>query len=150
VVTNGKLMTESGVELVPQSPVAFSAATGGYRVLFDRRPDGHYDLRVVTATADTVRADWVADADTRRETLAGFAGAYYSDEANTTVTVVPDSAGALKAVRVPDLDMPLRPAYRDAFRSAAGMLVFTRNSAGQVSEVRLTTGRVRNLRFVRR
>jgi CubicO group peptidase (beta-lactamase class C family) len=150
VVTNGKLMMESGVELVPQSAVAFSAATGGYRVLFDRRSDGHYDLRVVTLTADTVRADWVADADTRRETLAGFAGAYYSDEANTTVTIAFDSAGALKAVRVPDLDMPLRPAYRDAFRSPAGMLVFTRNSAGQVTEVRLTTGRVRNLRFVRR
>jgi CubicO group peptidase (beta-lactamase class C family) len=150
VVTNGKLMTESGVELVPQSPVAFTAATGGYRVLFERRSDGHYDLRVVTLTADTSRADWVAEADIRRETLAGFAGAYYSDEVNTTVMVVLDSAGALKAVRVPDLDMPLQPAYRDAFRSPAGMLVFTRNSAGQVTEVRLTTGRVRNLRFVRR
>ena len=152
VATNGKLMTESGTELVPQSPTVFAAATGGNRVLFDRRTDGHYDLRVVTPTADTVRADWVEESDTNRQALAGFFGSYSSDEANTTVEVRSDSTGrgGLILHRDPDLHMVLRPVYRDAFRAPAGMFVFVRNAAGQVTEMRFTTGRVRSLRFVRR
>src|SRR6266699_3294642 len=149
-VTNGKLMTESGIELVPQTPLVFMAATGGNRVLFDRRTDGHYDLRVVTPSADTVRAGWVDAPDTNRQALAGFVGSYSSDEANTTVEVRADSTGGgLILHREPDLHLALRPAYRDGFRGAGGMFVFVRNAAGRVTEMRYTTGRVRNLRFVR-
>jgi CubicO group peptidase (beta-lactamase class C family) len=152
VVTNGKLMTESGTELVPQSPTVFVAAAGGNRVLFDRRTDGHYDLRLVTPAGDTVRADWVEESDTNRQAVAGFFGSYSSDEANTTVEVRPDSTGrgGLILHRDPDIHTALRPVYRDGFRSPFGMFVFARNAAGQVTEMRFTTGRVRNLRFVRR
>jgi len=151
VVTNGKVMTESGTELVPQSPTVFVAATGGNRVLFDRRTDGHYDLRVVTSAGDTVRAGWVDAPDTDGAVLAGFVGSYSSDEANTTVEVRPDSTGGgLILHREPDLHLALRPAYRDGFRGAGGVFVFVRSAAGQVTEMRYTSGRVRNLRFVRR
>jgi len=151
VVTNGKLMTESGTELVPQSPTVFVAAAGGNRVVFDRRTDGHYDLRVVTPTADTVRADWVEESDTSGQAVTGLFGSYSSEEANTTVEVRPDSTGrgGLILHREPDLHLPLRPAYRDGYRGAGGMFVFVRNAAGQVTEMRYTTGRVRNLRFAR-
>jgi len=152
VMTNGKLMVDSRVELLPQSPSVFIASTGGNRVLFDRRSDGHYDLRIVTPAADTVRADWVDEPDTSRQAVAGFFGSYSSDEANTTVEVRPDSTGGggLILHRDPDLHLALRPAYRDGFRGAGGMFVFVRNAAGQVTEMRYTTGRVRNLRFARR
>jgi hypothetical protein len=152
VVTNGKLMTESGTELVPQSPTVFVAAAGGNRVLFDRRTDGHYDSRLVTPAGDTVRADRVEESDTNRQAVAGFFGSYSSDEANTTVEVRPDSTGrgGLILHRDPDIHIALRPVYRDGFRSPFGMFVFARNVAGQVTEMRFTTGRVRNLRFVRR
>ena len=109
-------------------------------------------MSVVTPTADTVRADWVEESDTNRQALAGFFGSYSSDEANTTVEVRSDSTGrgGLIVHRDPDLHMVLRPVYRDAFRAPAGMFVFVRNAAGQVTEMRFTTGRVRSLRFVRR
>lgn len=151
-MTNGKLMVESRIELLPQSPAVFVASTGGNRVLFDRRSDGHYDLRIVTPAADTVRADWVDEPDTSRQALAGFFGSYSSDEANTTVEVRPDSTsgGGLILHREPDLHLALRPVYRDGFRGAGGMFVFVRDAAGQVIEMRYTTGRVRNLRFARR
>ncbi len=151
-MTNGKLMVDSRFELLPQSPSVFIASTGGSRVLFDRRSDGHYDLRIVTPASDTVRADWVDEPDTSRQALAGFFGSYSSDEANTTVEVRPDSTGGggLILHRDPDLHLALRPAYRDGFRGAGGMFVFVRNAAGQVTEMRYTTGRVRNLRFARR
>ena len=151
VLTNGKLMVDSRVELLPQSPAVFAAVTGGSRVLFDRRSDGHYDLRIVSPAADTVRADWVDEPDTSRQALAGLFGSYTSDEANTTIEVRPDSTGGggLILHRDPDLHLPLRPAYRDGFRGAGGMFVFVRNAAGQVTEMRYTTGRVRNLRFAR-
>jgi hypothetical protein len=82
--------------------------------------------------------------------MAGFVGSYTSDEANTTVEVIQDSTGALVLHRDPDLHMPLRPSYRDGFRSPAGMVVFGRDASGRVNEFRFTTGRVRNLRFARR
>src|SRR5258705_1385131 len=59
VVTNGKLMTESGTELVPQSPTVFVGAAGGERGLFDPRPRGRHALRVGTTPPDTPPADWV-------------------------------------------------------------------------------------------
>jgi CubicO group peptidase (beta-lactamase class C family) len=152
--TNGKLETGDSVELVPvdQAGTVFQAARGGYRVLFNRRADGHYDARIVTQDNDSIPADWVRDADTSRAALAGFAGSYESPEAETTLRVTLDSSGALVATRLstPGGPWKLKPLYRDGFEMPAGILVFTRDPAGRVDGFRLSTGRVRNLRFERR
>jgi len=157
-VTAGKLETENGIELVPidRAGLAFQAARGGNRLLFNRRADGggggHYDLRIVSPASDTVPADWVADADTSRAARGAYAGVYESPEAEATIRVAVDSAGALTVARVsaPGGPWPLRPLYRDGFAIPAGVLVFTRDAGGRVSGFRFTTGRVRNLRFERR
>jgi hypothetical protein len=47
-------------------------------------------------------------------------------------------------------EIPLRPAARDRFRgSNLGSLQFERDSGGKVTGFKVTTGRVRNLRFDR-
>jgi hypothetical protein len=150
-VRDARLETERGIELVPIDPTGtvFQAARGGTRILFTRRPGGHYNARVVTQS-DTVPADWVAEADTGRAALAAFDGLYTSPEAEATIRVALDSSGGLTATRVSTPGEPwrLRPLYRDGFEIPAGVLVFTR-AAGRVNGFRFTTGRVRNLRFDR-
>ena len=152
-VTNGRLENENGNELVPidRSGLTFQAARGGSRLLFNRRTDGRYDVRIVSPAGDSVPADWVADADTSRAALAAYAGTYESSVAEATMRVAPDSAGALTVTRVsvPGGPWRLRPLYRDGFAIPAGVLVFTRDARGRVSGFRFTTGRVRNLRFDR-
>jgi hypothetical protein len=149
VARDGRLVTESGTELIPESPTVFVAATGGNRVHFDRRRDGRYDLRIVTPAHDTVPADFVPEPDTSAAALAAFVGTYYSDEADATLTVEVDSTGGLVARRAPAARARLRPLYRDGFGSPAGRLVFVRDAAGSVTGMLLTASRVRNLRFRR-
>ncbi|HET8712328.1 MAG TPA: serine hydrolase domain-containing protein [Gemmatimonadales bacterium] len=152
-VTNGNLETESGIELVPidRGGTTFQAARGGSRLVFQRRADGHYDLRIVSTQSDTVPADWVAEADTARAALGEYAGVYESPEADATMRVALDSSGALTVSRVfaPGGTWRMRPLYRDGFGIGPGVLVFSRDPTGRVDGFRFTTGRVRNLRFER-
>ena len=150
-VRDGKFETENGIELVPidRAGTTFQAARGGMKILFSRRPDGHYDARLASRTADTVAADWVADPDTSRAALGAYAGLYESPEAETTIRIALDSTGALAATRVSTPGGPwrMKPIYRDGFEIPPGVLVFTRDAAGKIDGFRFTTGRVRNLKF---
>jgi hypothetical protein len=85
---------------VDRGGLTFQAARGGMRLLFKRRTDGHYDVRIVSPASDSVPADWVADADTSRAALASYAGTYESPVAKATMRVALDSAGALTVTRV--------------------------------------------------
>ncbi|HKA57318.1 MAG TPA: serine hydrolase domain-containing protein [Gemmatimonadales bacterium] len=153
-VRDGKLENENGIELVPidRAGTTFQAARGGMKIVFARRPDGHYNARTASRTADTVAVDWVADADTGRAALAAYAGQYESPEAETTVRVALDSTGSLAMTRLsgtPGGPWPMKPIYRDGFEMVPGVPVFTRDSGGKIDGFRFTTGRVRNLRFNR-
>ena len=153
LVKDGRLETERGIELIPIDATTFAAARGGNRLLFTRRADRRYDLRIATQSGDTVPADWVPEPDTTRAALGAYAGLYESPEAEATVRVSLDSAGTglvLTRVSTPGGPWQLRPLYRDGFAMPAGALVFTRNGAGRVTGFRFTTGRVRNLKFERR
>jgi hypothetical protein len=137
---------------VDRAGMTFQAERGGTRLLFQRRADGHYDVRIVSPPSDTVPADWVAEPDTGRVALAAYAGVYESPEAETTLRVGFDSTGALAMTRVSNSGGPwrMRPIYRDGFIMVPGVLVFTRDGVGRVNGFRFTTSRVRNLRFERR
>jgi hypothetical protein len=151
VVRDGRLATEpGGIELIPVSPTEFAAARGGNRARFTARAAGRYDLILTTAAGDTVPADFVEDADTSGAALAALVATYYSPEAEATLTVELGDGGALVVRRAPDLNAPLRPLYRDGFASPVGVVVFTRDAQGRADGLRVTAGRVRNLRFVRR
>jgi CubicO group peptidase (beta-lactamase class C family) len=81
--------------------------------------------------------------------LAGFAGAYVSDELDVRydLTLV-DSSLVLRHRKLPD--MRLEPAFADAFSLPFGtVLEFTRDAAGQVRGFALYDGRVRGVRFDR-
>jgi CubicO group peptidase (beta-lactamase class C family) len=155
-VRENRFETENGLELVPidRAGLTFQAARGAPKLLFKRRADGHYDVRIVSASSDTVPADWVAEADTARAALAAYAGVYESPEAEATLRIAQDSGGAgaltLTRISAPGGPWRMRPVYRDGFQIPPGVLVFTRDGAGRVNGFRFTTGRVRNLKFDRR
>jgi hypothetical protein len=136
--------------LIPVSPTEFAAARGGNRARFTARAGGRYDLILATPAGDTVPADLVEDADTSAAALGALVGTYHSPEAEATLTIESGDGGGLVLRRAPDLNAPLRPLYRDGFASPVGVVVFTRDVEGRADGLRVTAGRVRNLRFLRR
>ncbi len=82
--------------------------------------------------------------------LAGLAGSYVSDEAETTLTAVVEKH-ALVLKRRPDVTITLTPTYADAFTADHGLgtVIFTRDASGRAAELSVVQDRVWHLRFVR-
>jgi hypothetical protein len=81
-----------------------------------------------------------------------YAGAYFSEELETSYTVVVED-GRLVARHWRNDDVLLYPTAKDEFRGSVWWLrlvTFDRDSAGRVAGLRITNGRVRNLRFDKR
>jgi len=82
--------------------------------------------------------------------LKEFSGTFYSEEIEATYTInLKDDKLVLLRKNV-DGDTPLVGQFADAFSAAGtGGIRFTRDEQNRVNGFLLTTGRVRNLRFVR-
>jgi hypothetical protein len=81
--------------------------------------------------------------------LSDYVGQYRSDELEISCAIqVKDGRLVLQHRRQGEI--PLRPVARDRFGgSDLGSLQFERDSGGKVTSFKVTTGRVRNLQFVR-
>lgn len=154
--------------------VSHSGSTAGYRAHLARYPRQHLSVAVLcnvssgqatqyamnvadmylgSAIKDTApaasparpqAAPFTADA----KDLAGYAGRYYSDDAEVSyeITVEGDD---LVIKRRPDTIIRLRATKKDEFSSGAGTVVFLRDTSGQVNEFSLRGGRVFDMRFRR-
>lgn len=81
------------------------------------------------------------------EQLAGFAGAYYSEEIDATYTITLQGNELVLRRKNVD-DAPLQLLFADTFSSVgSGALSFTRDSQNHISGFLVNTGRVRKLRF---
>ena len=88
-------------------------------------------------------------ADEIPPTLPDYAGQYHSDELEMSCSVQVKE-GRLVLQHRRHGEIPLRPVARDRFGgSDLGSLQFERDSGGKVTGFKVTTGRVRNLRFER-
>ena len=83
--------------------------------------------------------------------LRSLAGVYFSEEIDTTFRVAVE--GNQLVIHRRGERSPLTPLYADAFSSPigeiVGVIVFERDSSGQVTALKVTHERVWNLRFVR-
>jgi CubicO group peptidase (beta-lactamase class C family) len=157
--------------------VSHSGATAGYRAYLARYPDQHVSVAVlcnvstaapteyVHTLADRYLGAAVAKAPARASStprarpqdtfhpsaadLAGFAGTYTSEEAETTfVFAVNGDSLALK--RRPDTAITLRPSVTDTFSAQPlGTVKFIRDPGGRVVEASVSRDRVFDLRFIR-
>jgi CubicO group peptidase (beta-lactamase class C family) len=84
------------------------------------------------------------------ERLQIYAGAYFSDEAETELRASIDN-GALVLTRRPGTKVALTPIYTDTFSAGnLGTIFFRRDAAGQVNALSVSQDRVWDLRFARR
>jgi CubicO group peptidase (beta-lactamase class C family) len=153
-----------------------SGSTAGYRAHLNRFPAANTSVAVLcngsngdaTRAANTVSEIYLADRMTPARPpvpgpvlppamhppppaaqLAALAGSYWSDEAETLLTVAVED-GTLVLRRRPDTVMRMIPTAADKFRGAIGTVTFLRNASGAVDALSVSQDRVWDLRFVKR
>lgn len=80
--------------------------------------------------------------------LNEFAGDWYSEEAQSRVTLTIENGNVFLILR-PVSRFQLRPVYKDAFNAQGYTMWFTRDKAGKVADMHVGTGRMRDMLFVR-
>jgi CubicO group peptidase (beta-lactamase class C family) len=154
VVDNGKLIyvrsEDNKSELAPLSPTRFRMLTAGDVFLdFSDLAGGRYNAFVFTeSNGAKIPAKRIEPFEPTAARLREYAGSYYSDELDTRYDLELRSgslwfgAGHNEEVRV----VPLK---RDLFSAERARLEFVRDGRGRVSGLRISTGRVLNLKFVK-
>lgn len=138
-----------GAELVPLSPTTFALPTQDARARLEVDGAGRARRLWQLWGPDSVGFERVERARPTAAQLAELAGAYASDEVETTISVAVEG-DSLVLHRRPAERTALVPLYADAFAlPGAGVIRFSRDSAGRVDGSWLSVGRARNLRFVR-
>lgn len=80
--------------------------------------------------------------------LNDFAGDWYSDEAQSRVTIKIENGNAFLVLR-PVARFQLRPIYKDAFSAQGYVMWFSRDKSGKVTEMHVGGSRMRDMLFVR-
>jgi hypothetical protein len=158
--------------------VDHSGSTAGYRAHLSRFPDRHTSVAVLcnsanggaTGSADAVAALYLlgksvpeaprindgfsqelAPARPTAQQLSEYEGNYWSDEAETmlTVDVYKESGGAI-IKRRPSTHILLVPTATDTFSAGSlGTITFRRDAAGKVNALSVGQDRVFDLRFAK-
>ena len=150
VANDSALRVQGGPPLIPRSATRFQAGSGMW-IEFDASPprSGRVGFHRISADGDTVRYEPVPDFAPTSAQLAEYAGTYHSDEAERVFTVAVKDASLVLRDRYGE-EIPLEPAYPDAFTSRSGMFRFIRDETGRVTQMSSSSSRVWDLRFERR
>lgn len=150
-VRDGKLVIPNGPELVPLAP-------GRYGLANDPAVEFHFvtvkeaqQVHKIRSTGKPIIYEALPGVHPTADQLAEYAGKYYSPELDVIYTVLVNEGQLLLHQRKYG-DAPMQPAFADAFKCAAMNgtldLLFHRRD-DWVSGFKLSTGNLRNLRFVR-
>jgi CubicO group peptidase (beta-lactamase class C family) len=159
------------------SNVYHSGSTAGYRAHLNRFPQQHLSVAVLcngsdgdaTRSANDVSRLYLGKprpsmvggsssgvAGPRPDSpaapapvLTDFAGDYWSEEAETTLTALVDKNRVVLRRR-PGTLIELEPAGKDVFRGSIGLVTFRRNASGAIEALSIKQDRVWDLRFERR
>ena len=112
--------------------------------------DGKGGLRIANPNGTSETYERVAPARPTADELKMLAGTYVSAEAEVELKVTADGKD-LKIDRRPATTLTLRPVYTGAFTAPGlGLVRFRRAASSRVTGLSVTTGRVWDLRFLRK
>jgi len=80
--------------------------------------------------------------------LEPYLGSYTSEELSSAYTII-EKEGKLIATHTRSSDIPLSFVKSDVFNAGGNTIVFTKNDSGSVAGLQVSTGRVKNLKFVK-
>ncbi len=134
--------------MIPQSETTFFVKEANSEVTFERDEKGNVVRFAMKSGTQTQSAKRLSSPATAAQ-LTQFAGEYYSPELGTSYTLVLKDGKLVAQHRRHD-DIPLTELDGDLFsgnRWFFQTVQFTRDSEKRITGFRLTSGRVRNLRF---
>jgi CubicO group peptidase (beta-lactamase class C family) len=145
----GQAPGQPRVQLTPKSETRFAVEDLRADVTFERDESGHVNRLVLHQGDEETSAKRLEPF--AAEQLDLYAGAYTSNELETTYTLVPEE-GKLLARHMRHPDIELKPTAKDEFTGNEwffGTLTFERDETNHITGFRLSSGRVRNLLFTR-
>ncbi|MBI1841224.1 MAG: serine hydrolase [Verrucomicrobia bacterium] len=145
----GDISAGAQQHLTPSGEHEFFVAETQARVVFSKLDSGKAGQYTVHMDGETRVYQRIDPADEVSPRLADYAGQYRSDELAMNWEVQAQGSGLVIQHRRHG-EIPLRWVGRDRFTaSILGSLQFERDSTGKVATFKVTTGRVRDLRFDR-
>jgi hypothetical protein len=152
---NGKLMAQfaggAKAEALPESTLKFRIKAFEIGVTFSGLEKGRFSEITLEPRGQILHGKRAEPPDLVPAQLREYAGNYYSDELGTTYTVVVQDGKLVAQHRRHD-DITLTPLDQDTFLGSQWFFQrvrFTRDKEGHVTGMRVTGGRVRNMRFDR-
>lgn len=141
-----------GATLIPTGPTVLSVESGA-RTYTIETPAGGGATRITESDGGRSKPRVWEREDPFAPTpaqLAAYAGDYVCPELGGLVYTFYVDGDALKMRARPAQRETLTPVFRDAFLMDGNTVRFTRDAAGRVEGLRISAGRVRNLRFAKR
>lgn len=139
-----KNLSMNTTALVPQSDNTFK--NGQAMIEIDNKKGV---LRLINKT-DTIPFTKVATAVVNKDYLEAFVGNYFSTETNSTITISQKDGKLVLQIKS-NMAFDLNPTYKDAFTIAdfGDNLSFTKNKKQQTTGMTISSGRARNVVFMK-
>lgn len=151
-LTDGKLFFGGGIgsELIPLAENRFQLKIQPVDILFEAGANGRLQMKVNPGGRNPIIFEEMETMNPTAEQLKEYAGAYYSDELDSTYRIeAQDDKILLK--RKKNSPAPFMPAFKDAFNNIGlGTLRFTRDAEKRINGLIISSGRIRHLHFVKR
>ncbi|MDQ3755625.1 MAG: beta-lactamase family protein [Acidobacteriota bacterium] len=156
---NGNLVVDASVitlHAVPISNMQFRAvnAPADINITFDNREPGKPLLmRVQIETDEPMVFEAISPPVLTPAQLAEYVGDYYSDELQALYRIAMEDGKLFLRLANKDTELskkPFQPSLRDAFSVRGLSLNFVRDGQDKISHFTVNTGRVKNIKFLRR
>jgi CubicO group peptidase (beta-lactamase class C family) len=117
------------------------------KIMFTLDKDGNA-VRAEMKAGDGTPTHFTAVREWKPADLNEFAGEWYSEEAQSRVSIVVENGKPYVVLR-PVIKFEIKPTYNDAFNGQGYALWFTRDKSGKVTELHVGGSRMRDMLFVR-
>jgi CubicO group peptidase (beta-lactamase class C family) len=148
---NGKLFGQATGQpkftLIALSPARFSIKEVNAEITFQKDEGSALANRLTLNQNGSLQtAPRIKPFDEKSVDLSEYTGHFYSEELGTEYILTVEK-GILVSKHIRLSDMSLRPVKTDSFASNAGDIIFIRNDKKEITGLRISNGRVRNLWF---